>query len=351
MLKSSIICKVLLARHYLQGNIIQRNGVGGFMAGIIVIGSLNMDLVINAPRMPVIGESIIGGGFITAPGGKGANQAVAAARLGGQVTMVGCLGNDVFGSSLLKNLKDNNINIENVKILEGVSTGIAVIVLVSGDNFIVVDPGANAMLTPEHIESLDEQIGRSDIMLVQLEIPIETVERAITMAKRHGVKVLLNPAPARSLPDSLLSKVDIFTPNESECGIVTGIQAESVDSASMAVKYLLGKGIPQVVITMGAKGVVYNKGSNIIHKPAYRVNVVDTTAAGDSFSGALSVALSQGKGIDEAVDFASAVGALTVTKKGAQPSLPTLEEVNAFLSECDSHNLNPPFDFIRHQEY
>ena len=301
------------------------------MSMITVVGSLNMDLVITAPKMPVMGETILGSGFMTTPGGKGANQAVAAARLGGCVTMVGCVGNDIFGKDILKNLELNNVKTNLINIVEGVSTGIAVIVIENGNNAIIVDPGANSLLSSQIVENNENTIKSSNILMVQLEIPLETVEKTVEIAKRAGVNVLLNPAPARRLSDELLRKVDIFTPNETECEIITGLSINSVAEAKEALRFLLNKGIGQVVITMGDKGVVYNRGIELVHKPVNKVKVVDTTAAGDSFSGALAVSLSQGNSIDEAVDFGNIVGALTVTRKGAQASLPTIDEVNNYM--------------------
>jgi len=303
------------------------------MSGIIVIGSLNMDLVVTAPKVPVMGETILGSGFMTVPGGKGANQAVAAARLGGKVSIIGCLGDDIFGRDLKRNLESNGVDTSAVNIINGVASGIAVIVVKEGNNFIIVDPGANSCVTPHMIDLQDQLIQNSDIVMVQLEIPLEAVERAVNTAKRHGVKVLLNPAPARELGDELLSKVDIFTPNEIECEIITGIPIKSVEDVGKAIEFLMAKGIPQVIVTMGGAGVVYNRGTEIVHKDVPAVKVVDTTAAGDSFSGAVAVALSQGRSIDAAVDFGNIVGTLTVTKKGAQTSLPTSEDVESFIKK------------------
>lgn len=303
------------------------------MSEITVVGSLNMDLVIKTPRVPVIGETILGSGFITVPGGKGANQAVAAARLGGHVSMIGCVGDDAFGKELLQNLKVDDINTENIETIKEASTGIAVIVIKDGNNFIIVDPGANYKLTPEMIDDLEYIVKASDIVVVQLEIPIETVGFLIKSAKKHNVKVLLNPAPAIVLSDDLLSYVDILTPNETECSIITGQSIKTIDDAKKAISFLMDKGVEQIVITMGSSGVVYNDKNNIIHKSVPDVRVVDTTAAGDSFTGALAVALSEGKDINEAVDFANIVGTLTVMKKGAQTSLPTLKDVERFIVE------------------
>lgn len=301
------------------------------MQKITVIGSLNIDLVVNTPRVPVLGETILGSGFFTAPGGKGANQAVAAARLGGHVSMVGCVGNDIFGKNLLRNLTDNNVDIENVKVIENAPTGVAMITIKDGDNFIIVDPGANSALTPAMVNELEAQIKESFIVVIQLEIPFETVETAIKLAHKYGTKVLLNPAPARALSDELLKNIDIITPNEKECELITGLPIETIDAAKTATRFLMQKGIPQVIITMGSGGVVYNSENKICHKPTHKVTVVDTTAAGDSFTGAIAVALSEGNSIDEAVDFANIVGALTVTKSGAQRSLPISVDVDEFV--------------------
>lgn len=298
---------------------------------ITVVGSLNMDLVVTTPRIPALGETILGSGFFTAPGGKGANQAVAAARLGGMVSMIGCVGNDLFGRELLQNLAGNGVNIEHIRQLNGTPTGIAMITVKDGDNFIIVDPGANAGLTPVMIDGVEELIKECFIVVIQLEIPLETVEKSINLAKKHGVKVLLNPAPAVDLPDELLQKVDIITPNEKECERLTGLAVNSVEDAKAALRLLKDKGIPQVLITLGAGGVVYNCGDEVVHKPARCVEAVDSTAAGDAFTGALAAALAAGEDIHSAVEFANAAGALTVTKSGAQQSLPAGKDVDDFM--------------------
>lgn len=301
------------------------------MGKICVIGSLNMDLVIHTPKLPVMGETVIGSGFMTIPGGKGANQAVAAARLGGDVTMIGHVGDDAFGNSLKQNLQVNGVDVRHVKIMRNIPTGIAVIIIKDGDNFIILDPGTNFTITAKDIIEAENVIRNSDILLLQMEIPQEAIEQAVDIANQYGVKVLLNPAPARNMSDDFLAKVDIITPNESECELITGMALKSIKDAGEAVKYLRGKGINQVIVTLGSRGVIYNNKNQILHKPVHEVSVVDTTAAGDSFTGALAVALTNGKSIDEAVDFANASGALTVMKKGAQTSLPHKQEVEEFL--------------------
>lgn len=301
------------------------------MSKITVIGSLNMDLVVTTPRVPAMGETILGSGFMIAPGGKGANQAVAAARLGGDVTMIGCVGGDIFGRKLIENLELNGVNTKNVKTLQDHSTGVAMIVVKDGNNCIIVDPGANRKLKPKDIDNLEDLIKESFIVVIQLEIPLNTVERAVEIAKKHNVQVILNPAPAVKLNDELFSKIDFFTPNESECEIITGMPVKSIEDAKAAVAYLNGKGIKTVVVTLGGDGVVYNRNSEVIYKPVPDVEVVDTTAAGDSFSGALALSLAKGEDIDSAIDFANIVGTLTVTKKGAQTSLPDMEDVKKFM--------------------
>jgi ribokinase len=319
---------------------------------ILVIGSLNMDLIIDAPRMPAQGETILGSGFQTAPGGKGANQAVAAARLAGKasrqddsgmngqpgkhagthVRMIGCLGTDSFGDILADNLMRDNVDTSLLQRLPGQPTGVAVIVLESGNNRIIVAPGANTGLFPERMDELEPFFIECGILLIQLEIPLETVERAITLARRHGVMIILNPAPARMLPDDLLKQVDVLTPNESECAALSGLPSGTMEEAGNALLALLDKGVPRVIVTLGASGVLYNKGRELVHRPVPKVPVVDTTAAGDSFSGALAVAFSEGMDIDTAIDFANAVGTLTVMKAGAQPSLPTREDVESYMN-------------------
>ncbi|MGI6113772.1 MAG: ribokinase [Mahellales bacterium] len=302
------------------------------MCKITVVGSLNMDMSLTIPKVPVVGETVIGDGLMVCPGGKGANQAVAAVRLGGKVSMIGCVGNDAHGRSLLNNLSANNVDIDNVKILDDTPSGLAMIGIYNGDNMILVYPGANSRVTPDIIDSNEELIKNSSMLVLQLEIPMETVEYAVKISKKHNVKVLLNPAPAKQLAGELLAGVDIITPNQSECEVITGIKVNNINDAKKAISVIKEMGVGQVIVTMGSQGVVYNNADEIIYKPAHKVKVVDTTAAGDSFNGALAVALSQGKSVDKAIDFANIVGALTVTKKGAQPSLPTIEDVESFSS-------------------
>ena len=290
-------------------------------------------MVITTPKIPVIGETVLGSGFAMFPGGKGANQAVAAARLGGDVTMIGCVCEDFFGKELISNLANNGVNISHIQKTDNCATGVAMIVVKDGDNLIIVDPGANSKLEEQQIQNMELIIAESKMLIIQLEIPQKTVLKAMQLARKHNVQVLLNPAPASKLSDELLALVDICTPNETECEILTGITIKQIKDAEKAVRYLNKKDIPIVIVTMGAKGVVYNQGDKIVHKKATRVRAVDTTGAGDAFSGAIAVALTQGVALADAIDFASMVGAITVTKRGAQASFPSIEEVRAFKAE------------------
>ena len=304
------------------------------LSKIVVVGSINNDLIINSPQAPRMGETVVGNGFMTAAGGKGANQAVAAARLGADVAMVASVGSDIFGSALKRNLEKDNIDTRFVKTCTGCATGTAVIVLHQGDNFIVLDAGANQLLTTSDIEAAEAIIKQADYLIVQLEIPVETAKYAMETAHKHGVKILLNPAPAVKVDDAMLSLADIVTPNESECEWITGIRMSHTQDAFRAAKHLMDKGVRQVCMTLGENGVVYNDGEHLKHMPCRKVEtVIDTTAAGDCFAGALAVALCEAKDIDAAVMFASAAAAIAVSRKGAQPSLPHRTEVDAALGE------------------
>ncbi len=289
---------------------------------ITVIGSINMDLVTSANRVPNMGETVLGEAFHTIPGGKGANQAVAAARLGAETTMIGCVGDDSFGHELWKHLKNQGINTEYVEHIPSSSTGIASITLSSGDNSIIVVPGANYHVTPEVVARYEEVIAGSDILLLQLEIPLGSVEKAVELAVKHHVKVILNPAPIQPLPKELLQKINYLTPNEHEQQLLL----DSNEWTETEREEMLRK----CIITKGSKGVAfYSDGEREI--PSFKVDVVDTTGAGDSFNGALAYALSNEMELEEACHFANAVAALSVTKLGAQGGMPTIEQVREFL--------------------
>lgn len=298
-------------------------------ARIAVVGSLNMDLVISAPRIPLPGETIRGTSFATVFGGKGANQAVAAKRLGAEVEMIGAVGSDSFGEQIIDHLKKENVGIGHLARVPETSTGVAMItVSESGENSIALSPGANDDVTPELVRQAEAAIAKADMLLVQLEIPMDAVQAAIELAHKHRVRVILNPAPAAALSASLLEKVDILIPNETEGQLLAFNSLDEEFHAESIIGRIREQGVGTVLITQGGKGVTYDAGEGLRHAPAYPVKAVDTTAAGDSFCAGLAVALAEGASFQEAVDFAQKVGAITVTKFGAQHSLPYREQVN-----------------------
>jgi len=300
------------------------------MANIIVIGSLNADLVVRAPRFPAPGETISGEDLAIIPGGKGANQAVAAARLGASVAMLGRVGDDSFGPTLTQNLRQNNVDTKHV-LTDPAATGTAIIVVDSnGQNSIVLSPGANGQVTPQDINSISFQT--VDMLLLQFEIPLETVIHAASRARQNGLRVILNPAPAQPIPDSLLADVDILVPNESELELLTGMPVMNADSAERAARRLLAKGVQTVIVTLGSNGALLVTEENTIHIPAFKIDAVDTTAAGDAFIGGLATALQKGQTLEAAVRYGNACGALAATKYGAQPSLPSAEEVDKIIN-------------------
>ena len=293
---------------------------------IVVIGSLNMDLVVKAARAPKRGETVMGEEIHFIPGGKGANQAVGLARLGAETTMIGAVGSDAFGEELKRALQKDGVNISNVKVLTSEATGVASILLAEGDNSIVVVPGANAQCLPEDLDRCEEKLAEADLVLLQLEIPLMTVEYAVKLARKHGKTVMLNPAPAQSLSQELLSKVDYLTPNRSELALLTGMSEES--TIAKGIERLLEVGVSCCVTTLGAEGVAFReKGGSLVKVLGHKVPVVDTTGAGDAFNAGLAFALAQKKSILEATEFAVQVSALAVTKFGAQGGMPTLAEV------------------------
>jgi ribokinase len=299
------------------------------MVDILVVGSLNMDLVVRAPRFPSPGETLSGGDLTLIPGGKGANQAVAAARLGASVAMLGRVGQDVFGQSLVENLALNGVDVSRVA-RDPAATGTAIIVVdAQGQNSIVLSPGANGQLTPGDVTGLPA--GR--ILLLQFEIPTGTVSAAARQARERGLRVIVNPAPARALEPDFLKSVDILVPNESELSLLTGRPVIDEGSAEAAARELLAQGAGLVIVTRGEHGVLAVAPDVRLSLPAFKVKVVDTTAAGDAFIGGLALALAKDKPLKEALVYAGACGALAVTKFGAQPSLPSREEVDAFLSK------------------
>lgn len=295
---------------------------------ILVIGSSNMDLVIQADHFPRPGETLIGGNFSMISGGKGANQAVAAARLGGKVALVAQVGDDLFGQANLDNYQREGIDIANVERHPDVPTGVALIsVDKSGENTIIVASGANAGMGIDNLERASILFAWADVVLLQLEIPLEVVTEAARMAKAQGKKVILNPAPARALPAELLENVDIITPNETEAEFLTGISVLDISSAALAAARFNASGIQTVIITLGENGAFLDDGNTQAIIPTQRVKAVDTTAAGDTFNGALAVALGRGESINTAVSFALKAATLSVQRLGAQSSIPYLSEL------------------------
>ncbi len=287
-----------------------------------------MDMVVKTSHIPVPGETVLSGSFFMNPGGKGANQAVSVARLGGDVAFVSKVGNDVFGKQSTQLFEEEGIDIAHLLSDDTLPSGVALITVDrSGENSIVVASGANAGLTPADLEDALDKIAGAGIVLMQLEIPTETVHFAAIYAVKHGVKVILNPAPANTLPPKLLSCIDIITPNQSEAAMLSGINVTDAATAAQAAVAIHNLGVKSVIITMGAMGcVIYDKGE-ITLVPAQKVEAVDTTAAGDVFCGALAVALAEGGTLFDAVDFASRAAAISVTRMGAQPSIPYRKEL------------------------
>lgn len=304
------------------------------MKNILVIGSFMMDLVVRSPRAPETGETIIGSSFARFPGGKGANQAVAAARLGAHVTMAGKLGKDGFGDEMLETLDKEKINTQFILRDETDSTGVGFITLEqNGSNRIIVVPGANLQFGDRDLEQLKSAIQEADLLMMQLEMDLGMTEKAVAYAHSQGTPVMLNPAPARKLSDDLFSKLTYLTPNETEAEILTGIKIKTMNDAEASARALLAKGVRNVIITLAEKGALIAGDDGFVHVPGFPVTPVDTVAAGDAFNGALAVGIINGKPLVEAVRFANAVGALAVTKEGAIPSLPDLHVVEDFIRQ------------------
>ena len=300
------------------------------MKNICVRGSLNMDLVVNVDTMPKPGQTIIGSNFKEVPGGKGANQAVAMARLNGNVSMIGKVGEDGFGQTLINSLKNDKVDTTYIQTAKG-ATGVALITVdKNAQNSIVVSPGANFEVKEDDIDNNIEAIKNSDIVVLQLETPLNTIKYALNKAKELNKYTILNPAPAVKLDDEIIKNVDLLTPNETELEIISEVSIETEEDIQKAAQIMIEKGVKELIVTLGSKGSLYINKEKSMFKKAYKVEAMDTTAAGDSYTGALAVALSQDKNIEDAMDFASKVGALSVLKEGAQSSLPTLEDVKNF---------------------
>ena len=296
---------------------------------IVVLGSLNVDFVVRVSKRPGRGETVFGKGFTVFPGGKGANQAVAVGRLGGNVSMAGRIGDDVFSGILLDSLSGANVGTENIITTKGIFTGSAFITVEdTGENYIVVVPGANWRCSKADVDELLPCIRTAKILMLQLEIPLETVVYAAQVARSCGVMVMLDPAPASSLPPDLYRLIDVITPNEHEASLLTGEQVCDVHSARRAAIDLVAKGARNAVVKLGAMGAVYcSSQGDCGYIKGHAVDVVDTTAAGDAFSGGLAVALCEGKTLAESCRFANAAGALSVTREGAQTSMPSRNEL------------------------
>ena len=300
------------------------------MKRIIVIGSSNTDMVIKTEKLPTPGETILGGKFLMNPGGKGANQAVAASRLGGKITFITKRGNDLFGNQAVGLLMREGVDTQYIVKDPELPSGVALITVDStGENSIVVAPGSNGNLLKEDIPSVIFDTGKFEILLLQLEIPIETVEYSAVTASEHGIKVILNPAPARKLSDNLLKHTWLITPNETEAETITGVIITDIPSAERAAELIQERGVKNVIITLGEAGA-YIKSENYTGLiPGIKVKPVDTTAAGDVFNGALAVAISEGSDLKDAVIFANKAASISVTRMGAQASAPYRNEINS----------------------
>ncbi|MBB1274062.1 ribokinase [Psychromonas sp. SR45-3] len=304
------------------------------MRQLTVLGSVNADHVLRVGSFPRPGETLHGQGYSVIAGGKGANQAVAAARLGANVSFIACVGDDSFGLNIRQEFEKDGINIDAVMIEKDTPTGIAMIqVAATGENSICISAEANSCLTPQRIAAHTSIIEQADMLLLQLEVPMESIEYAAEIANKSGTTVILNPAPAQHLSDKLLKLIDIITPNETEAEILTGIKVFDAKSAQLAADVLHKKQIKTVLITLGSQGVWLSKDGEGSQIMGYKVDAVDTTAAGDTFNGAFLTALLEDKSLDEAVQFAHAAAAITVTGQGAQSSIPYRQDVTEFLTE------------------
>ncbi len=293
---------------------------------IVVIGSMNADLVIHSPKMPVLGETLTGSNFQINAGGKGLNQAVAISKLGGNVSFLGSVGNDANGDLLLNELKRSNVVFKGL-VTDKASTGIAMITVIDGNNFIVLDSGANRELTPEVIEKYKELIADCEYCVMQLEIPVETVIKVCEIANESNTKIVLNPAPYKELPLALFSLIDYIIPNEHEARDLTGIYPDNEENTRKTILKLIQMGVKNVIITLGERGCAYNIGDTVYFKPALKTSVIDTTSAGDTFVGALVSKLSQNESLHNAVDYATKAAAITVSREGASKSIPYANEI------------------------
>ncbi|CAI1145747.1 ribokinase [Serratia proteamaculans] len=301
---------------------------------LVVLGSINADHILNIEQFPQPGETVIGKQYKVAFGGKGANQAVAAGRSGADIAFIACVGADDIGERVRQQLATDRIDTQPIEAIADSTTGVALIfVNAEGENVIGIDAGANAAVTPDYLARYQQKVIDADALLMQLESPLETVIAAASLAKQHQTQVILNPAPARELPDELLAMIDMITPNETEAQRLTGIAVNNDDDAARAAQALHDKGIATVIITLGSRGVWLSENGKGKLVPGFKVKAVDTIAAGDTFNGALVTALLEGKVMADAVRFAHAAAAIAVTRPGAQPSVPWREEIDTFLQQ------------------
>lgn len=311
--------------------------VQGSAPRVVVLGSMNMDLVCTMPRMPVVGETIMGDNFHTTPGGKGANQAVAAARLGADVSMVGRVGDDAFGPVLLDSLRADGIDVSRVAIDKPNSSGIAMILLEpGGENRIIAAYGANMACDDAQLDAAKGALDGAHALMIQLEVPLKISLAAAEYAKSKGVRVVWDPAPARELPPEAFEAADVLTPNQIEAETLTGVAVVDLASAKVAARAILAKGAATAVVKLGEEGLVYASADEVSHLPAFGVDVVDSVAAGDAFGGGLVVGLAEGLPMLEAVRLGMASGALAVTRSGAQDAMPTRREVDALIANSKS---------------
>jgi ribokinase len=301
-------------------------------AKVVIVGSLNMDLVTRAPRLPRAGETLAGQSFVTVPGGKGANQAVAAARLGASVAMIGCVGDDAYGEQLRSALLAEGIDCQAVTAIAGESTGVALIVVDdNSQNAIVIVAGGNGHVTSNVVDGFDALLSQAEVIICQLEVPMATVGHVLKRGRELGKTVILNPAPASGpLPAEWYAWIDYLIPNESEATALTGLPVDSVATADAAASALLASGVGKVIVTLGEHGALFANKASSQHFPAPKVKPVDTTAAGDTFVGGFAAALADGKPESEAIRFGQIAAALSVTRAGAQPSIPTFNDVQSY---------------------
>lgn len=301
---------------------------------LIVLGSVNVDHILNVPKFPKPGETLSGSNYKISFGGKGANQAVAAGRLGANIQFIAAVGNDELGNKIKQQLNNDNINTCSVACIEGQNTGVALILVnAQGENQIAIHAGANAQVTTEYLLKYKEDIINADAILMQLETPLATIEQAAKLAKQHQTQVILNPAPAQKLSDDLLKHIDIITPNETEAEYLTGIKVLTEKDAEQAAIFLHKKGIETVIITLGCKGAWVSSAQRGAIIAGFKVKAIDTIGAGDTFNGMLVTALLEGKTLEQAIKYAHAAGALSVTKPGAQTAVPSRNEVEEFLEQ------------------